>query len=112
MVENHLVGNPMLVHHVVEVGAAEHGDDARKVAGLRDVDGHEAAPRDVAAREGDMQRSGHGDVVHVLAVPGQEAAVFRARHPLADEPHPYHQRASSIASCHARSTIAAPTRLR
>ena len=112
VIQDHLVGYPMVVHHVVEVRAAEHGDDAGQVARRRGVDGHEAPARNIAARERNVQRAGHGDVVDILAVAGQETSVFRTRHPLTDEPHPHHQRASSIASCHARSTMAAPTRRR
>ena len=50
----------------------------------RRVDREDLAARDGAAREGDMQHAGQGDVVDKLAAAGQQARVFLARHALAD----------------------------
>ena len=77
--------DPGLGDVAVELGAGEHGDHPGQLAGGADVERRDRAAGHVAADEGHVQESGHGDVVDVLAVAGQQAGVLPPLHSLADE---------------------------
>lgn len=62
-----------------DVGAGEHCDDAGKATGLGDVDAANGGVGGGAADERRVQHVGHGDVVDVAPVPGEQPGVFDPR---------------------------------
>ena len=69
----------------VEVGGGEDGDDPFGGPGGGGVDPGDPGPGDVTAQEVGVQHPGKHDVVEIAAVPGEQAGVLLAPHPLADQ---------------------------
>ena len=92
-------------HLAADVGAREHGDDARHGQGLRGVDARDARVRHGAPDKRDLEGARQVEVGDIGAGAGDEGEILLARHALPDPGHDDGASISAIISA-ARSIAA------